>query len=60
MKKLAIIAITLFTLSGITLASTSEQQSTDSSASDKAPVISFSVIKEAFKFGFQSGWMVKK
>lgn len=60
MKKLAIISITLVILSGSVFATAAEQRSTASSAVEKAPIISFSMIKAAFKFGFQSGWMIKK
>lgn len=59
MKKLASVTITLFILSGNAFAA-AEQQSTKAPANEKEPCISFSMIKEAFKIGFQSGWMVKK
>ena len=48
------------TLLAFQVATAAEQQSTASSAVEKAPIISFSMIKAAFKFGFQSGWMIKK
>nr|CAA6827634.1 MAG: Unknown protein [uncultured Thiotrichaceae bacterium] len=56
MKKLTVISIVLFTLSGSLVA----QDATDTSntqTSETAPVLSIDMVKEAFKFGFQSGWM---
>lgn len=60
MKNPAIIAITLFALSANAFADDSEQQATEETAGEAESCISFSMIKEAFKLGFQSGWMVEK
>lgn len=60
MKKLAVITITLFTLSGGAFANAADQKPATAADSEKAPLISFSMVKEAFQFGFKSGWMVKK
>lgn len=60
MKNPVIIAITLFVLSAGAFADDAEQQAAEESVSETEPCISFSMIKEAFKLGFQSGWMVEK
>lgn len=57
MKKTALISILFLMLSGSVLGNSDSQQVTDSKASAAQPLMSISMLKDAFKFGFQSGWL---